>query len=171
MAKHINDTTDKELQDQQVNRQEINYLEIKGQERAEESGQSYAERCQKEAKQYQKMYDTIMNYEIEIHKRNQHRIKIGLRCIYIIPAIFLLLLLFTDSSKIVFLILWIASLFGIAIYLIGVEYGDYQLQHKIHEIKGEGEMKLNSLIEIEDMEAKVLQAMEKLEEARGGKLE
>ena len=39
-------------------------------------------------------------------------------------------LFITDSSKIIFLVLWIASLFGIAIYLIGVEYVDYKSRKK-----------------------------------------
>lgn len=37
----------------------------------------------------------------------------------------------------IFLILWIVSLFAISIYLITVEYMDYNLQEKIMELKGE----------------------------------
>ena len=73
-----------------------------------------------EDKKFQEMYEKLMDYESSLHEINQKRIKIGLRCIYIIPLIFLVLLFITDSSKIMFLVLWIASLFGIAIYLIVV---------------------------------------------------
>ena len=40
---------------------------------------------------------------------------------------FLILLFWTDSNKVVFLILWIVSLFALATYLILVEYVDYNL--------------------------------------------
>ncbi len=56
----------------------------------------------------------FLDYEQEIHKKNQKRIRIGLRCLIIIPLIFLTLLFWTESSKIVFLILWIVSLFILA---------------------------------------------------------
>ena len=54
---------------------------------------------------YEKLYDMLLGYEQEIHKKNQKRIRIGLRCLIIIPLIFLALLFWTESSKIVFLIL------------------------------------------------------------------
>ena len=66
---------------------------------------------------YEKLYDMLLGYEQEIHKKNQKRIRIGLRCLIIIPLIFLALLFWTESSKIVFLILWIVSLFLLAAYL------------------------------------------------------
>ena len=66
---------------------------------------------------YEKLYDMLLGYEQEIHKKNQKRIRIGLRCLIIIPLIFLALLFWTESSKIVFLILWIVSLFILAGYL------------------------------------------------------
>lgn len=70
------------------------------------------------------------------HEKNQKRIKIGLRCLYIIPAIFLFLLMVMKSSKIIFLALWIVSLFILAVYLIVVEYMDYNLQNHINKLEG-----------------------------------
>ncbi len=52
--------------------------------------------------------------------------------------IFLFLLFWTESNKVVFLILWIVSLFLLAAYLILVEYMDYNLQEKLSEINDEG---------------------------------
>ena len=73
-------------------------------------------------KRLREMYDKLVGYEKTIHEQNQKRIKIGLRCIYIIPLFFLVLLMIVpDSSKIIFLVLWIVSLFAIAVYLIGGE--------------------------------------------------
>lgn len=97
-------------------------------------------------KDYERMYDILAQYENEMHEKNQRRIRIGLRCIWLIPLVFLCLLFWTDSSKVVFLIMWIASLFGIAIYLILVEYSDYKLQKKLGEISGQKDKKVEALI-------------------------
>ncbi|WP_455721558.1 hypothetical protein [Agathobacter sp.] len=115
--------------------------------------------------QFRQMYEKLMSYENTIHEQNQRRIKIGMRCIYIIPLIFLVLLLVTESSKIVFLVLWIVSLFGIAVYLIGVEYVDYKLQEKMNEISGRGDT-VESLISVEQMAGKVSDLVEKIEETK-----
>ena len=119
-----------------------------------------------EDKKFQEMYEKLMDYESSLHEINQKRIKIGLRCIYIIPLIFLVLLFITDSSKIIFLVLWIASLFGIAIYLIGVEYVDYKLQEKMKEIGGKNDIEPESLITIEQVSQKVAGVVGKIEETK-----
>ena len=120
----------------------------------------------KEDKKFQEMYEKLMDYESSLHEVNQKRIKVGLRCIYIIPLIFLVLLFITDSSKIIFLVLWIASLFGIAVYLIGVEYVDYKLQEKMNEIGGNNDTEVESLIPIEQVSQKVAGVVEKIEETK-----
>ena len=66
---------------------------------------------------YEQMYEMLVTYERKIHEKNQKRISIGLKCIIIIPLIFLFLLFWTESNKVVFLILWIVSLFLLAAYL------------------------------------------------------
>ena len=119
-----------------------------------------------EDKKFQEMYEKLMDYESSLHEINQKRIKIGLRCIYIIPLIFLVLLFITDRSKIIFLVLWIASLFGIAIYLIGVEYVDYKLQEKMNEIGGKNDIEPESLIKIEQVSQKVAGVVGKIEETK-----
>ena len=102
-------------------------------------------------KRLREMYDKLVGYEKTIHEQNQKRIKIGLRCIYIIPLFFLVLLMIVpDSSKIIFLVLWIVSLFAIAVYLIGVEYVDYKLQEKMNEISGCDAQSVSPVVQIED---------------------
>lgn len=108
-----------------------------------------------ETKEFKEMYDRLMNYEQKLHEKNQKKIKIGIRVALIVPLIFLALLFISGSSKIVFLVLWIASLFGISIYLIAVEYSDYQLQVKIAEISGQKEKEVDSLVPIDELEEKV----------------
>lgn len=86
---------------------------------------------------YEEIFEKVLNYEQTQHEKNVKRIRVGLKCIWIVPLIFLALLFFTGSNKVIFLILWIVSLFVISAYLIVVEYSDYNLQEKIMELKGE----------------------------------
>lgn len=101
------------------------------------------------------LYEMVMDFEEKSHEKNQKRIKIGLRCLYIIPAIFLFLLMVMKSSKIIFLALWIVSLFILAVYLIVVEYMDYNLQNHINKLEGKKNGKVESLIEMDRFEKSV----------------
>ena len=112
-------------------------------------------------KRLREMYDKLVGYEKTIHEQNQKRIKIGLRCIYIIPLFFLVLLLIVpDSSKVIFLVLWIVSLFAIAVYLIGVEYVDYKLQEKMNEISGCDAQSVSPVVQIEDRVQEIAERVE-----------
>lgn len=112
-------------------------------------------------KRLREMYDKLVGYEKTIHEQNQKRIKIGLRCIYIIPLFFLVLLMIVpDSSKIIFLVLWIVSLFAIAVYLIGVEYVDYKLQEKMNEISGCDAQRVSPVVQIEDRVQEIAERVE-----------
>lgn len=78
--------------------------------------------------------EKILEYQQEMHEKNQKRIKYGIRCVLMIPLIFMAVMFALDSNKVVFLVLWIVSLFAISIYLIVVEYSDYQAQMKLSEL-------------------------------------
>lgn len=123
-----------------------------------------------EEKKLQQMYDRLLGYEQELHIKNQRRIRVGLKCLYIIPAIFLIMLFVTDSSKEIFLVLWIVSLFLLCAYLIFVEYSDYMLQEKLHELQGTEHGEVESLIDLTLVEERVASAVGRIE-ARGGKEE
>ena len=101
------------------------------------------------------LYEMVMDFEKKSHEKNQKRIRIGLRCLYIIPAIFLFLLMVMKSSKIIFLAFWIISLFILAVYLIVVEYMDYNLQNHINKLEGKKNGKVDSLIEMDRFEKNV----------------
>ena len=101
------------------------------------------------------LYEMVMDFEKKSHEKNQKRIRIGLRCLYIIPAISLFLLMVMKSSKIIFLALWIISLFILAVYLIVVEYMDYNLQNHINKLEGKKNGKVDSLIEMDRFEKNV----------------
>lgn len=76
----------------------------------------------------------IQEFSHTLHERNQKRIKAGLWCIAIIPMIFLVLLLHMNSSKVVYLLLWVISLFLISAYLVTVAYIDDQMQKKLKQL-------------------------------------
>ena len=82
------------------------------------------------------IYGELVDFQDRLHAQNLKRIHIGMLCVLIIPMIFLALMFITDSNKVIWLILWIVSLFAISSYLIVVEYGDYNLQHRINSITG-----------------------------------
>ena len=65
-----------------------------------------------------------------------------------------------DSSKIIFLVLWIVSLFAIAVYLIGVEYVDYKLQEKMNEISGCDAQSVSPVVQIEDRVQEIAERVE-----------
>ena len=67
---------------------------------------------------YEEIFQKVLDYEQALHEKNRKRIKIGLKCIWIVPLFFLALLFLTGSNKVIFLILWIVSLFALSIYLI-----------------------------------------------------
>ena len=104
---------------------------------------------------FENLYEMVMDFEKRSHEKNQKRIRIGLRCLYIIPAIFLFLLMVMKSSKIIFLALWIISLFILAVYLIVVEYMDYNLQNHVNKLEGKKNGKVDSLIEMDRFEKNV----------------
>lgn len=76
----------------------------------------------------------LVAYYATIHEKNRKRIKTGMICMFVIPVVFLILLFTMQSSKIVYLVLWIASLFILCGYLIAVEYSDYSLQEKLEAL-------------------------------------
>lgn len=82
---------------------------------------------------YEKKYNKLMTSLNDMHKHNVKKMRSALRSLLIVPTIFLILLFMTNSSKTVFLVLWIASLFVIAALLISIEYQDYSLRRMMSE--------------------------------------
>ena len=83
-----------------------------------------------------KSVDMIKDYYYREHKRNKDRIKYGIIAMLVIPIIFLTLLFVVNSSKVIFLVMWIASLFIISGYLIAIEYKDYNMTENLKDIVG-----------------------------------
>ena len=79
----------------------------------------------------------IREYYEKEHNRNKERIKYGIIAMLVIPVIFLILLFIVNSSKVIFLVMWIASLFIISGYLIAIEYKDYNMSESLKDIIGD----------------------------------
>lgn len=118
---------------------------------------------------YRKAYNMVIEYEKEAHRKNQKRIAVGLKLIIIIPLIFLALLFFTGSSKVIFLILWIISLFILAAYLITVEYMDYNLMERMAKLRGQDDdMENYDLIGNDAIENRIRDVLDKIDGTEAG---
>lgn len=78
----------------------------------------------------------IEKYRLEFHEKNRRRIKTGIICLIAVPLIFLALLMMTGSDRIIFLVLWVISMFIIACYLIYTEYMDFSVDRIVSDITG-----------------------------------
>lgn len=84
---------------------------------------------------YEKVYQNIIKYEESKHEQNIHKIKVSLKLYIIIPLVFLILSFFKTDAKLVFLVLWVASLFILSVYMIYIEYSDHNLQKRMKEYR------------------------------------
>ncbi len=85
-------------------------------------------------KKYNQLYQALLQEVLQFHSGNQRRIRKGMLSLLLVPLAFLVLLFLSDGSRVIFLLLWIVSMFGIAAYLIAVEYVDYEMQNKVKKI-------------------------------------
>ncbi len=116
---------------------------------------------------YEKMYQELLNQQQEIHNRNQVHIQNGIKYIIFIPLVFLALAFFTESGKVIFLTLWIASMFLLSAYLIYIEYLDFQIQERIAKISENSDMETETLIggKLDDFEENILDILKEWEES------
>ncbi|MCR4611391.1 MAG: hypothetical protein K5644_05790 [Lachnospiraceae bacterium] len=84
-------------------------------------------------KDFEKIYEKVLSYEEHLHEKNQRKIKIGIKVNIFLPLVFLVLSFAFRGANFFFLVMWIISLFGIAAYLVYVEYSDYKIRDKFRE--------------------------------------
>ena len=111
---------------------------------------------------YQAFYQSYIKELKERHEANIHRIRIGIRMNVFLPLVFLFISFVIGGSRFLFLVLWIVSLFGIAGYLIFVEYSDFVLQEKLMELEGKEAGEPEPLIRVDDREAQIESFQEKI---------
>ena len=91
----------------------------------------YIDEYEESGEEEQLIFNKMLEYYTESHRKNKKRIRVGM---IVIPLIFLMLMFTMNSSKIVYLVFWIISLFALCTYLIAVEYMDYNLQERMKEL-------------------------------------
>ena len=102
---------------------------------------------------YQKLYDRLLEEVGALHRANQHRIRSGLRALLAVTVGLMPLMFLADGNKVFTLVLWILSMFAVAAYLIAVEYMDYELQKKLRDIAQLQEGVFDGLIELPELPA------------------
>ena len=122
---------------------------------------------------YKKAFEKYVDYQQDLHMKNQKRIRIGLKVNILLPLVFLLLCFLTQGSKLVFLLLWIGSLFGISAYLMYVEFTDYKLQEQLKDFFENDTLETDNLIgeSVDRAEAIVTNKIDKIDEILGEKKE
>lgn len=76
----------------------------------------------------------ITAFAENMHAKNLHKKKVCLRCMMIIPLVFMVLMFTMDTAKVVYLLLWVISLFIFCAYLIVIDYIDDKLARKLNEL-------------------------------------
>ena len=104
------------------------------QEKDTEADSYYIDEYEEAVEEEQLIFDKMLDYYTESHRKNKKRIRVGMICMIVIPMIFLMLMFTMNSSKIVYLVFWIISLFALCTYLIVVEDMDYNLQERMKEL-------------------------------------
>ena len=94
----------------------------------------YIDEYDEAVEEEQLIFNKMLDYYTQSHRKNKKRIRAGMVCMIVIPLIFLMLMFTMNSSKIVYLVFWIISLFALCTYLIAVEYMDYNLQERMKEL-------------------------------------
>lgn len=95
---------------------------------------------------YQKLYDRLLEEVGALHRANQRRIRSGLRALLAVTVGLMLLMFLADGNKVFTLMLWILSMFA-------VEYMDYELQKKLRDIAQLQEGAFDGLIELPELPA------------------
>lgn len=121
-----------------------------------------------DSQQYKQIVQQLAAQDREFHAANEKRIRAGIQCLIWVPMIFLLLLFLTESTKVIFLVLWIISLFLISVYLIYVEYMDFQAKERQLLYQEDANAANNALIgnDVEELEEKMLELLHQLEEKK-----
>jgi cobalamin biosynthesis protein CobD/CbiB len=102
------------------------------------------------------LYGKLLMYAEQRHQANKRRIRNGLISLIVIPVILTIILLLTDSSRIVFLLIWIACMFVVAAFLLFVAYSDWDLQTAINELSRDELGEFDNLISVRRRRLKLL---------------
>lgn len=95
-----------------------------------------------------KLYAKLLIFAEELHMGNKRRIRNGFISLAVLPVLLIIIRLLTDSSRVVFLLIWILTMFVAAAFLIFVAYVDRQLQDTLNELSESEKKESDNLLEI-----------------------
>ena len=102
-------------------------------------------------REYQELYDRLLDEVRTLHKNNRRRIRNGMRMLLVVAVGLMLLMFLAQGNKVFTLMLWIFSMFAVAAYLIAVEYADYELQKKLEQITQMELESMGTLLELPEL--------------------
>ena len=102
-------------------------------------------------REYQELYDRLLDEVRTLHKNNRRRIRNGMRMLLVVTVGLMLLMFLAGGNKVFTLMLWILSMFAVAAYLIAVEYADYELQKKLEQITQMELESMGALLELPEL--------------------
>ena len=102
-------------------------------------------------REYQELYDRLLDEVRTLHKNNRRRIRNGMRMLLVVTVGLMLLMFLAQGNKVFTLMLWIFSMFAVAAYLIAVEYADYELQKKLEKITQMEQESMGALLELPEL--------------------
>ena len=102
-------------------------------------------------REYQELYDRLLDEVRTLHKNNRRRIRNGMRMLLVVTVGLMLLMFLAQCNKVFTLMLWIFSMFAVAAYLIAVEYADYELQKKLEQITQMELESMGALLELPEL--------------------
>ena len=100
---------------------------------------------------YQELYDRLLEEVSTLHRNNRRRIRVGMRMLLAVTLGLMLLMFLAGGNKVFTLMLWILSMFAVAAYLIAVEYADYELQKKLEQITQMELESMGALLELPEL--------------------
>lgn len=102
---------------------------------------------------YQELYDRLLEEVGALHRANQRRIRSGMWALLAVTVGLMILMFLAGGNKVFTLMLWILSMFAVAAYLIAVEYMDYELQKKLRDIARMEESTFDGLMNVPELPA------------------
>ena len=97
---------------------------------------------------YEKLYSELLTQTELLHQSNKRSIRRGLWGLLVMPLVLAVLLWLTDSSRIVFLLIWVLGMFLLSAYLITVEYLDFKVLRAMEGVSHK-ELDFDELLELD----------------------
>ena len=104
-------------------------------------------------REYQELYDRLLEEVGALHRANQRRIRSGMWALLAVTVGLMILMFLSGGNKVFTLVLWILSMFAVAAYLVAVEYMDYELQKKLRSIAQLEESAFGGLMNVPELPA------------------